>query len=84
MQVGTPKLVHADQISWRLIDQGPPVWLDSRCRSLVTDLKLNQKGILCKGIGIGDYSARAISLVVAKLVIDTDFTPWFQTFNATR
>ena len=57
-----------------MIDQGPPLWLDSRCRLLVTDLKLNQKGILCKGIGIGDRSARATSLVVAKLVIDTDFT----------
>ena len=45
-----------------------------RSRLLVTDLKLNQKDILCEGIGIGDRSTRASPLVVAKLVIDRDLT----------
>ena len=43
-------------------------------RLLVTDLELNQKDILCESIGIGDRSTRASPLVMAKLVIDRDFT----------
>ena len=35
---------------------------------------MNQEDILCEGIGIGDRSARAIPLVVTKLVIDRDLT----------
>src|SRR5512138_3327712 len=41
---------------------------------LVSHLKLSQKNILCKGIGIGDRSTGPSPLMVAKLIIDRDLT----------
>ena len=74
MQVGAPKMVLAVPTFYVAREIKVRLSFDSELCLLVTDLKLNQKGILCKGIGIGDRSARTISLVVTEFVIDTDFT----------